>query len=122
MASTPCPHRSDLPPDPFGYHGEMEDYNVEIVDAVGVPEMAWASGMNAIADNVTTTFQFALASEMAKFEQRSSTPTDDGCSPAPHSTWVKVSISLALPALPNHGAYSARLWLNGQPMTVRFVR
>lgn len=33
---TPC----DMPPDPLGYHGEIEDYTVEIVDANGVLEHA----------------------------------------------------------------------------------
>lgn len=31
---TPC----DLPLDPFGYHGEMEDYDVTIVEATGINE------------------------------------------------------------------------------------
>lgn len=33
---TPC----DMPQDPFGYHGAMEDYTVSIVSAVGIEELA----------------------------------------------------------------------------------
>lgn len=32
---TPC----DLPPDPFGYHGEMEDYTVNITAATGIRDL-----------------------------------------------------------------------------------
>jgi hypothetical protein len=33
---TPC----DLPPDPFGYHGEMEDYTVNITTATGIHDLS----------------------------------------------------------------------------------
>ncbi|MBK8340027.1 MAG: hypothetical protein IPK99_08540 [Flavobacteriales bacterium] len=114
---TPC----DLPPDPFGYHGEIEDYDVEIVDAVGVPEVQWATGVYVFADDAVTVLHFSLVSEgevRAEIHDASGRQLLVGT--AQHM--AQGEQRLALPALPDRGAYSVRLWLNGEPITVRFVR
>lgn len=114
---TPC----DLPPDPFGYHGEIEDYDVEIVEAVGVPEREWATGVHVFADDAATVLNFSLISDgevHAEIHDASGRQLLVGT--AQHM--AQGEQRLVLPALPDHGAYTARLWLKGETKVVRFVR
>lgn len=114
---TPC----DLPADPLGYHGELEDYTVEIVDAVGIAEPKELE-LVAIATDGAGLVLFTDLSRggAARLEvvDASGRPVAD----------------IALGALPQgrtvrhfgaelgHGTYIGRLWLNGSVHVVRFFR
>lgn len=58
---SPC----DDPPDPFGYHGEFEDYDVTIMDATGIQNPSAESGFLVISENGKFDFSFSL-NESAK--------------------------------------------------------
>ncbi|QQR86309.1 MAG: hypothetical protein IPJ76_17235 [Flavobacteriales bacterium] len=114
---TPC----DLPADPLGYHGELEDYTVEIVDAVGIVEPRVVEGVAIATDGDGP----LLITDLSQ--------GGDAWLEVMDASGRSVS-SIALGSLPQgrtvrhfgrelgHGTYIGRLWLNGSVHTVRFFR
>jgi GEVED domain len=114
---TPC----DLPPDPFGYHGELEDYTADIVDAVGIPEIDLITGLTASATELHTTIRFGL---LEAGDVRLEVLDVSGrllLSNSPQGTAQGEQV-IVMPALAEQGVYIGRLWLNGRPYMVRFFR
>ncbi|MEO8067226.1 MAG: GEVED domain-containing protein [Flavobacteriales bacterium] len=114
---TPC----DLPPDPFGYHGELEDYTVDIIDAVGIAELELTSGLQATSSDGVTAIRFGLKQAadvridildatgrivLSKRPGRSS----------------QGEYALDLPGIAARGTYLARLYVNDRAYVVRFLR
>lgn len=114
---TPC----DLPADPLGYHGELEDYTVEIVEAVGVVENRVVEHVAVAADAdgillITDLSQGGEARlEVVDASGRSVADIALGSLSQGRSTR---RFGMAL----GQGTYVGRLWLNGSVHTVRFFR
>jgi len=114
---SPC----DLPADPFGYHGELEDYTADIVDAVGIPEIDVVTGLSASATELNTTFHFSLLEagdvRLEVLDARGRLLLSNTAMGNTQGEQV-----IVMPALAEQGVYIGRLWLNGRPHAVRFFR
>jgi hypothetical protein len=53
---TPC----DMPPDPIGYHGEIEDYDVDITDLTGIVSPNSSQDFNAFVANGKINFSVTV--------------------------------------------------------------
>lgn len=117
IVPTPC----DMPADPLGYHGELEDYTVEIVDAVGIAENRVVEQLAIVADGDA----LQLITDLPQGgEARLEVMDASG----------RAVASVALGVLPQgrstrhfgaglvQGTYIGRLWLNGSAHSVRFFR
>ena len=114
---TPC----DLPADPFGYHGELEDYTVDIIDAVGVQEVEPVTGLQAMGSVDATTIHFGLMQpgdvQLVILDATGRVVLENGpvrLSQGEHD--------MQLPAIPVQGIYMARLEVNGRAFATRFLR
>lgn len=114
---TPC----DLPADPLGYHGELEDYTVEIVEAVGIAENRMEEHIAVVADGegmqLITDLSQGGEARLQVVDASGRSVADIALGSLPQGKSVR-HLTVAL----GHGTYIGRLWLNGSTHTVCFFR
>ncbi|MBK9146220.1 MAG: hypothetical protein IPM12_00205 [Flavobacteriales bacterium] len=114
---TPC----DYPVDPLGYHGEIEDYTVNIADAVGIEEQALLSRLALVpeADEVSFLFTLLVPGEVRlELLDAAGRVLHAGSTVSMHQGDHRAR----LPFKAAQGAYFGRIWLNGEPYTIRMAR
>ncbi len=113
---TPC----DLPPDLLGYHGEIEDYDVTLVDVVGIAETELLSALRLHTSDGVATVQFSLQ-RPASVGLEIMDITGRTLQHTTARSLAQGAHRLQLPFDTPSGVHFARLWVDGVPTTVRFV-
>jgi hypothetical protein len=113
---TPC----DLPPDGLGYHGEIEDYDVMVVDALGIDEVDLVADLRVHAAGGTAAVQFTLL-DPADVELEILDITGRTLHASATRSMAQGLQHVEVPFLAPRGVYLARIRVDGVPTTVRFV-
>jgi hypothetical protein len=113
---TPC----DNPPDPFGYHGEIEDYTVNIVDASGINTVSDLSGFYITTKNNIPEININLDNSSDVSVDIFNIEGQKIQSVIQSQKLAKGLNSFIIDKINSPGIYFAEIILNGKPIVKKF--